>query len=231
MSKRKLVVIVRRNEPVWGEEKLKNDYDIIRFNAHPWASWMDDYYARKSYKTIRDIALKDTAPITRQGLLPKNILSLLHNWRLMLEQYTDLPDDTIFGESDIYPVSNFDWDNMPQDLDYDAFRLYLTTEFYTDFREKPNEVKWLNLKDVFSNWKQYHWNWYRVHCGTHAFIIPKHKRKKFAECFTKYYAPSDISVLSAVQNEDLKIAVPNYNVFTQCPHQSHTGSNSPIYTG
>jgi hypothetical protein len=65
MSKRKLVVIVRRDEPVWGEEKLKNDYDIIRFNAHPWANWMDDYYARKSYKTIRDIALKDTTLITR----------------------------------------------------------------------------------------------------------------------------------------------------------------------
>jgi hypothetical protein len=65
MSKRKLVVITRRDEPVWGEEKLKNDYDIIRFNAHPWASWMDDYYSKKSYKTIRDITLKDTTLITR----------------------------------------------------------------------------------------------------------------------------------------------------------------------
>lgn len=231
MSKRKLVVITRRDEPVWGEEKLKNDYDIIRFNAHPWASWMDDYYSKKSYKTIRDITLKDTTLITRQGLLPKNILSLLHNWRLMLEQYSDLPDDTIFGESDIYPVSDFDWDSIPWDSDYDAFRLYITSEFYTDFREKPNEVKWLNLRDVFSNWRQYHWNWYRVHCGTHAFIIPKHKRKKFAECFIKYYDPADISVLRAVENKDLKLAVTNYNVFTQYPHGSHTGSNSAIYTG
>jgi hypothetical protein len=65
----------------------------------------------------------------------------------------DLPDDTIFAESDIYPVSDFDWDTIPWDSDYDAFRLFLTFEFYTDFREKPKEVKWLNLYDVFNNWK------------------------------------------------------------------------------
>jgi hypothetical protein len=70
-----------------------------------------------------------------------------------------------------------------------------------------------------------------VHCGTHAFIIPKHKRKKFAECFIKYYDPADISVLRAVENKDLKLAVTNYNVFTQYPHGSHTGSNSALYTG
>mgnify|MGYP003421412047 FL=1 len=63
----------------------------------------------------------------------------------MINTYMDLPDDTIFGESDIYPVSNFDYDSIPWDSDYDAFRLYLTFEFYTDFREKPNEVKWLDL--------------------------------------------------------------------------------------
>lgn len=230
MSKRKLVVIARNGEPIWGEDKLKSDYDIIRFTAQPWAPWMDEYY-KKNYKTLRDITLKDTIQKTRTGLLPKNILSLLHNWRLMLNTYMDLPDDTIFGESDIYPVSDFDWDTIPWDSNYDAFRLYLTFEFYTDFKEKPKDTKWLNLHDVFNNWKQYHRNWFRVHCGSHAFIIPKCTRKKFAECFTKYYAPSDISILKAVQNRDLKIAVPNYNIFTQYPHGSHTIRSSPIYTG
>lgn len=66
----------------------------------------------------------------------------------MLEKYIDLPDDTIFGESDIHSSSYFDYADIHNDI-YDIYRLYLTTEISKKYVNKPKNIYLLNAYNLF----------------------------------------------------------------------------------
>lgn len=229
MKKRNLIVINCKNEPVLAQDWLEPKYNIIKFPAQPWQAWMEQFFLNDKKLPLHEKLLlykKQDTIIT----LPKNVMSLLHNWRLMLIKYIDMPDDTLFGESDIFQSAEFDWENIPWESDYDAYRPFLQLYQNSQFVPKPKKVEWLNYYDIVNNWKYYHYNWYKINCGTHAYIVPKNKREKLINVFSKYKAPSDIAILNGVKNKDIKVATLNYNAFKQWPHKSMV-STKIVYTG
>jgi hypothetical protein len=70
--------------------------------------------------------------------------SLRKTFIKMLQDHINDPDDTLFGESDVYPSSEFDWNCIPFDKNYDIFRPYKTV-MYTGYKsvDKPEKVEWL----------------------------------------------------------------------------------------
>ena len=230
MKKRNLVVINCKNEPIYAEDWLQPNYNIIKFPAQPWQPWMEDFFLNDNKKLSLHKKLLQYKNPDIEITLPKNIMSLLHNWRLMLIKYKDLPDDTLFGESDVFQAAEFDWDCIPWDSDYDAYKPFLQLWQDNKFIIKPDKVEWLDYYNVINNWRWYHSNWFKINCGTHAYIIPKNKRDKIINVFSKYKNPSDIAILNGVKNKDIKVATLNYNAFKQWPHTSGTAAKK-VYTG
>lgn len=219
-----MILINCKNEPIYGYDILSEDYNIIKYEAKPWHISMELDYIN----TFNDfISFNKNKQIT--PTLSKNVMSLLCNWKNMLIEYINEPDDTVFGESDIYPASYIDWDMIPWD-DYDVFRPFQTLQQNIEPEVQPTEIKWNNAYDVFNDWKKYGPSWCKVNCGTHALIIPKNKREKLIYAFKKYKQPSDIALRSAVMNKEIKMANLNYNAFKQHPHRSMTATFR-VYTG
>lgn len=209
MKKSNLVIIKCNNEPIYSYNSLKDKYNIIPYNANLWFPELDYKYAN---------SINDILNIKKGNRrLSKKITSLIYNWHSMLEKYIDLPDDTIFGESDIHAYSSFDYADIRNDT-YDVYRLYFTIDTSKECVNKPKNIYLLNAYDLFQNWRQYSLNWNKIHCGTHALIIPKNKREKIIQVYKNYKEPTDIALVKAVQDKYIKMGVLNYNAFTQYPH-------------
>lgn len=228
-----IILINCKNEPIYQQSNLEKNYNIIKFEAIPYQSWMCDFYNKKT-NTLHNLLMPQQDGIKHSNNyvntikaisnnMTKNEISLLHNWRLMLEQNMHLPDDTIFGESDLHQTAQFDYNSIPWDQDYDIYRPYL----FLDWTSKPmsqEEEKpiWSDLKKIIQDLAHLPDNWVtqKYKYGTHALIIPKNKRHKVIKAFSEYKQPSDNVLLNCVKANELKMAVLNYNAFSQWPHRS-----------
>lgn len=227
-----IVLINCKDEPIHQQSNLEKNYNLIKFQAIPYQSWMCDFY-KKNINTLHHLITNQCNSVKHINKyantikvvtnMKKNEISLLHNWRLMLEEYIDLPDDTIFGESDLHQTEYFDHSSIPWDQDYDIYRPYL----FLDWTSRPTDytVKesiWRDFKKVLEDLESLPNNWARNShkYGTHALIIPKNKRHKVIKAFSEHKQPSDDVLLNCAITNQLKIAILNHNAFSQWPRRS-----------
>lgn len=209
-QKRNAILINCKREPIYGEQYL-SDYNIIKYPALPKAG------------LIRNLIKGETLD---NELLAAD--SLRKTFIKMLQDHINEPDDTLFGESDVYPSAEFDWDSIPWDAGYDILRPYKTViiDGYKTVN-KPEKVEWMPASWYFRQQEFPSPEWFKSHCGTHALIIPKNKREKIIELFKSKNDHIDMVLLHGIVMEGLNMAVLNYNAFGQMKHTSLIDPNRP----
>lgn len=211
-QKRNAILINCVGEQIYGKEYL-SDYNIIKYPALPKVGLLRNLI--KNEKPDNQLIAAD---------------SLRRTFIKMLQDHINEPDDTLFGESDVYPSAEFDWDNIPWDAGYDIIRPYKTVivDGYKTV-SKPEKVEWMPASWYFIQQKFPSPAWFKSHCGAHALIIPKNKREKIIELFQSKNDHIDMLLVHGVATRRLNMAVLNYNAFGQMKHPSLIDPNRPDY--